>query len=257
MNRLQFAPPPTPKKSSSTHNVQQSLLQTATHDGVHHAMFVPGHYEPNYAYPLLVWLHGDSDDERQLQRVMPLISMRNYVAVAPRGSSICDGGTSGFRWRQTDESIAQAEHDVFECIELARSKFNISPARIFIGGYGSGGTMALRVALNHPHRFAGMMTIGGPFPTGSRPLANLAQARRLQLFIAQGRDAADYPVDQMCGELRLFHAGGLSVTLRQYPCGDELTTQMLHDLNVWVMEQVTGTSSTPPESSNQCRGDAN
>ena len=38
----------------------------------------------------------------------------------------------------------------------------------------------------------------------------------------------------------LFHAAGMSVTLRQYPCGDELTTQMLRDLDVWLMEQVTG-----------------
>jgi hypothetical protein len=30
------------------------------------------------------------------------------------------------------------------------------------------------------------------------------------------------------------------VHLRQYPCGDELTTQMLHDLDAWLMEQVTG-----------------
>jgi len=35
----------------------------------------------------------------------------------------------------------------------------------------------------------------------------------------------------------------MSVTLRQYPCGDELTTQMLRDLDVWLMEQVTGVST--------------
>ena len=29
-----------------------------------HCLFTPQHYERNYAYPLLVWLHGPGDDER-------------------------------------------------------------------------------------------------------------------------------------------------------------------------------------------------
>ena len=52
-----------------------------------HALFAPMHYEPGYAYPLIVWLHGTGGDQRQLQRVMPLVSMRNYVAITPRGIS--------------------------------------------------------------------------------------------------------------------------------------------------------------------------
>ena len=34
-------------------------------------------------------------------------------------------------------------------------------------------------------------------------------------------------------------AAGLSVTLRQYPCGDELLTNMLVDTNSWLMGLVT------------------
>src|SRR5688572_27524759 len=55
------------------------------------AWFTPMHYEPNYAYPLLVWLHGDHGDQQQLKRIMPLVSMRNYVAVAPRAPERDDG----------------------------------------------------------------------------------------------------------------------------------------------------------------------
>ena len=47
-----------------------------------HATFAPMHYEPNYAYPLLVWLHGYASNEHELRQVMPQVSMRNYVAVA-------------------------------------------------------------------------------------------------------------------------------------------------------------------------------
>ena len=30
-------------------------------------MLAPLHYEPNYAYPLLAWLHGSGGDERELK----------------------------------------------------------------------------------------------------------------------------------------------------------------------------------------------
>ena len=36
----------------------------------------------------------------------------------------------------------------------------------------------------------------------------------------------------------------MHVTLRQYPCGDELNAQMLHDMNVWIME--LSPASRPP-----------
>jgi hypothetical protein len=32
-----------------------------------------------------------------------------------------------------------------------------------------------------------------------------------------------------------MHAAGCTVALRQYPCGDELTTTMLSDLDRWMM----------------------
>lgn len=105
--------------------------------------------------------------------------------------------------------------------------------------------MAFRVGLANPDRFAGIVSIGGAVPAGRRILSRLEEARRVPLFVASGRDSVDHSADQICDELRLFHTAGFSVTLRQYPCGDELDTLMLRDMNVWLMEQVTGVESTP------------
>lgn len=54
--------------------------------------FGPLHYEPNYRYPLLIWLHGLGESEQTLLSIMPEISLRNYVAIAPRGLRV-DGGS--------------------------------------------------------------------------------------------------------------------------------------------------------------------
>ena len=214
-------------------------------DSMPHMLFAPLHYESGYSYPLIVWLHGAGDDEHQLKRVMPLVSMRNYVSIAPRGTlPICTKEDSeGFVWQQTAEEIAQAEQRVMAAIEIARDRYNVAENRIFIAGFQDGGTMAFRVALNHPHRFAGALSLGGGFPQGHQPLRRLNELRSLPLFLATGVEGSLYPQESLCQDLRLFHSAGLSVSVRQYPCADELTTVMLSDTNRWVMDHVCGNAS--------------
>ncbi len=208
-------------------------------------LFVPLHYEPNYAYPLIVWLHGPGRDERQLLEMMPLVSRRNYVAVAPRGLCLREDERRGefCGWSQSVDHIQEAEERIFDGIEAAQRKLNVAPDRVFLAGFDSGGTMALRVALGHPWRFAGVLSIGGAFPSGQTPLGRWNQARNLVVFMALGRESLEYPPARACEDLRLLHAAGISVTLRQYPQGHYLTSQILGDVDRWIMEQVAAGSS--------------
>lgn len=206
------------------------------------ALFAPLHYEPGYAYPLIVWLHGQGSDESQLVRIMPLVSMRNYVAAAPRGALVAAASESTsqrYGWEQTDEAIQQALQQVDDAIALARRKFHVAPRRIFLAGFDTGGTMAFRVAMSRPSRFAGVLSLCGPFPTARTPLGRLVEVRELPVFLAVGRNSREYPSEEVCANLRLFHTAGLSTTLRQYPFGHELAPQMLADVNRWIIEQIS------------------
>lgn len=233
-----------------------------------HMLFAPLHYEPNYAYPLLIWLHGPGEDEQQLRRIMPAISLRNYVAVAPRGTAPASTvaapdaiasspaasaavasisalaassrlSSTGHTWRQSEGHIQAAELRVMECVDVAAAKFNIAPERCFLAGYGAGGTMAFRIALRNPQSFAGVLSLSGSFPSARAPLAQLHAVRRLEVFIACCRAGAMYPTEKVCHDLRLLHTAGMSVVLREYPGEDALSPQMLADMDRWLMEQVT------------------
>ncbi len=218
-----------------------------------HCIFTPLHYERNYAYPLVVWLHGPDDDERQVTRVMPLVSSRNYVGVGPRGTLPGELPDS-YRWEQDAAHIALAEQRVLSAIAAARRWMNVNRARIFLAGYGCGGTMAFRIALNAPRRFAGVLSVGGRFPTTLRPLAQVHLARSLPIFLATGRDSVEYPEADVCDHLRLFHAAGMSVCLRQYSCGDDLLTNMLSDMDRWIMEQLIPQPAPCDEASHRSGG---
>jgi phospholipase/carboxylesterase len=98
--------------------------------------------------------------------------------------------------------------------------------------------MALRLALGSPDYFAGVLSIGGGLPTTARPLARLHEVRGLNVFLATGRESAAYPESEVCANLRLLHAAGMSLNLRLYPGGDDVTTGMLADMDRWIMEHV-------------------
>jgi phospholipase/carboxylesterase len=216
------------------------MLRPAPRHEQPQCLLVPQHYEPNYAYPLVVWLHDSGGDERELKRVMPLVSLRNYVSLAVRGTCQDNGG---YGWSESADAILAAESRIAEAVGHAKQRFNVHPERVFLAGHGVGGTIALRLALRAPDRYTGAASIGGSFPEGQAPLSRLAAIRHSRLLIMHCRDSLTYPVERVCQELGLFHAAGMAVTLRQYPCGDELTTQMLRDLDVWLMEQVTGVAT--------------
>jgi phospholipase/carboxylesterase len=173
---------------------------------------------------------------------MPLVSMKNYVAVAPRGFWLppADSAMEGFGWPQDPDHIHAAEQRVCESIAAARRKFHVAADRVFLAGFDSGGTMAFRIAMNQPDRFAGVISIGGPFPSGQTPFGQWTQARRLAVFLGVGRASQEYPPPQVCEDLRLFHAAGISITLLHYPCGHTLGEKMLGDMNRWIMDEVNG-----------------
>ncbi|ADB18979.1 phospholipase/Carboxylesterase [Pirellula staleyi DSM 6068] len=256
MNRLSIDANTPASSPAATAQVSQPLARIAERRATPHSLLTPMHYEPGYAYPLVIWLHSDGGDEHEVETVMPLVSERNYVAVGLRGTD-SRGKHRGYKWTQDFLSIHHAQQRMFDAVEQATERYNINQERVFIAGYGCGGTMALRLALQFPNLFAGAVSLGGSFPRGTAPLANLEQARKLPMMIAHARDSRTYTVDHLCDELRLFHAAGLAMSLRQYPCGDELTTQMLHDFDVWMMEQVTGMSSTSDNSMCEMPGDHN
>jgi phospholipase/carboxylesterase len=177
---------------------------------------------------------------------MPQVSVRNYVSIAPCGVGACQGG---FSWPQSRESILAAEAAVMECITLAKSRYHIAENRIFIAGCGTGGTMAFRVGLNHAEQFAGVLSFAGAMPADQTPLADFKRCRKVPCFVSHGRESTRFDVDTLCGQLKLMYAAGFDVTARQYPNGDQLSPMVLHDMNVWMMELVTGQKASPPQDS--------
>jgi phospholipase/carboxylesterase len=188
-------------------------------------VFVPQGYEPGYDYPLLVWLPDSDARPFDLGRAMARTSLRNFVAVQPRGAG--DGGEA-----------------VWRAIDRVASRLSVHPRRTYLIGSGAGGTAAFRLACRHPESFAGVVSLGGPFPLDEGLFARIETLRRLPMLlccrtadVASGAAAVDRT-------LRLFHAAGATLSLRIYPGGKDLSRTRLADVNRWIMEDVCGATAS-------------
>lgn len=202
------------------------------------SVFAPLDYEPNYAYPLIVWLHSDGQTSSQLETLMTSISVRNYVGVAPQAS--VGNFQCGYFWEQDFDSIQVAGKSISDAVAQAKKRFNIQPRRIFLAGSGGGGTMALRIGLRNPGQFAGIISLNGPMPSGQSPLAQWSRCRNMPIFwgqCVQNPDGLDQ--EQMCEQFRFLYASGfLNVSVREYQTRQQLEFHAPSAMNRWIMEQI-------------------
>ncbi|MFO0892396.1 MAG: esterase [Isosphaeraceae bacterium] len=251
-------PSPAPTTTSSA---ASTLVETR---------FVPRQYEPNYAYPLLVLFHGRASDEDQLVRAMPALSWRNYVALGLRGPEpvIKRDRLAGFSWGRDFEShdrinlrprtrgpeaeivrkslfdadpddFDRLEAGVFTAIRKTRSLLHIHSERIFLVGCGEGAAVAYRFGLSFPERFAGVVAINGWLPGGFRPLGRMKACRDLPILVVHGAWNLRHPLANTRREVGILRAGGLRVAFQSYPSTHRLNSQMLADVDTWLINHCT------------------
>jgi phospholipase/carboxylesterase len=174
-----------------------------------HRLFVPEHYEPRYDYPLIVWLHSDESSEWELDVAMEAISLRNYLAIAPRGHRTSAKSNRLFRWGTQLADLMVAENLVFECVDALLESMPVHADRIFLAGVGSAGTVAQWIGLKHPNRFAGVVSMQGAFPKHRCALSGWKDARELPVLFLQGEPTKGCGDTEVVEAMRLAHAAGL------------------------------------------------
>jgi phospholipase/carboxylesterase len=188
------------------------------------SLFTPLGYEAGYDYPLVVWLPDRTDAGFDLGRVMKRVSLRNFIAVVP-------GADDGER-----------EPAVWRSIDRVCERLSVHADRIFLVGVGGGGGDAFRIACRHPQSFAGVVSLGGPFPLAEGLFSRLFDVRSLPMLLCCHGDPSPDAARHTDQTLRLFHAAGASLAMRIYPDRNQLSKAILCDVNRWLMDEICGAS---------------
>ncbi|MER3415628.1 MAG: hypothetical protein C4297_05375 [Gemmataceae bacterium] len=196
--------------------------------------FLPAGYEPEYAYPLVIFFPGRGDDERRLRRWAPQLSRRNYICLGLRGPQAVAGPQVLYHWGHGADQWLLVEDYVFTALaELMRTR-RIHPHRVFLVGVREGAEAAYRLALSFPERFAGVVALNGHLPTPC-PLLRLSAVRRLPAFIGHGIANPYVPLSYARQAYRYFYTAGAPVVWHTYATTHRLHPHMFRDVNQWLM----------------------
>jgi phospholipase/carboxylesterase len=207
--------------------------------------FLPTGYEPNYAYPLLVFFHGHGGCEEQVLRLAPRLSRRNYICISLRGPQTLGprpDGRIGYSWGADGRCDAPTEDYVLGAIQQTRRSYHVHSERIYLAGFCEGATLAYRLALQYPERFAGVVALNGAMPRHGGPLLRLPAARSLRVLIGHGIANAVVPLAMARQDYRLFYSAGMDVRMNGYSTTHRLHPDMLRDVNRWVIDSITNPS---------------
>lgn len=242
MNRL----PPIASSSFQSSSVQVAeatiplLERTPLALSAPHRLFFPKHFEQRYEYPLIIWLHSADSSECELDEVVPAISTQNYIGIGLRGTESSRVRPDCYRWCEGDTSRKIAEELVVSTAQMAVEDFPVNSSRIFIGGYGTGGSMAQWIGLRNPHTFAGVISINGAAPDKPSVLASWKHAKQLPVMYMYGDSSKLCPVDQVAKTIAFAHRSALNYQYVQFNCGDCLDTTMTSMMNKFMMAQIAG-----------------
>jgi len=205
------------------------------------AVYLPQPYEPNYAYPLIVWVQPTGCRLAPLNQIMTVLSERNYLGTISRlALSVADPlralslGTQGGAETRSRSTVPwnwlqEVRRDVLH----ARRQFHVHSERIYLAGVGPGATAAIQLLLAKPEWFAGTIAID---PTVEMDQISLRQFRGLadkRLFISsKGQNSILPKLEQLC------HSAGMDVTRKTYRTQQSLHRRVLLDVDSWVMSRI-------------------
>lgn len=195
------------------------------------AVFTPEGYEPNYAYPLVIWFHDTGESEQVLHRIMPEVSDRNALGLALRGERAIGGGR--FEWAENVDE--QREQRLIAAIRRLRREHHVHTERIVLAGRGVGASVAAGLFLRRPDWFGGLALFDAPAEALSVDLSRREELAGKPVLL-------DLPVVHLGrgreGAGRLA-AAGFDVTFRHVR-SRSLPPDTLRSLDRWLLGSVCG-----------------
>ena len=211
------------------------FLARATTDRPH-LIHLPEHYEAGYAYPLVVWFHGDGSSEAEVAEVMPSISERNYLGLALRGNVVAG---DGFGWSVSGVPFQTLVDDVESLVLAMRRQYHIHSERIYLAGFGSGASAAMELILKKPEWFGGAACFCGAFPELHIPKRRRRELRNKRVLLATAANSRTCKVGDVVAAGRLLYSSGMQIGTRVYQdAGSTPSSKMLSDINHWFMDDV-------------------
>ncbi len=144
-----------------------------------YGLFVPPAYDPEFALPLVVCLHGAGfTGDSYLERWAKRLGESHLLA--------CPTSMAGTWWTRSSEEL------VFATIRNVRVRYRIDPDRIYLTGMSNGGIGAWIIGMHHAPRFAAVAPMASGIDDVLFPF--LENFRNTSLYVIHGARDQIMPV---------------------------------------------------------------
>jgi phospholipase/carboxylesterase len=216
-----------------------AFARARTFDARRTRILLPEPYEPNYAYPLVVWFHDAGGSERELPRVMTRISTQNYLGLSLRGPIPCGETLSaGFRWPGEGSDLEGLLGDLRAIVGTVRREWHVHSERIVLAGHGEGATLALRLLLARPEWFFGAVALSARLPKSHATPHAFREEQGKPVLLGVGAQDPRASVGDVVQTGRVLHAAGLKVATRVFDGACDLTPELGREVDRWIMEEL-------------------
>jgi phospholipase/carboxylesterase len=196
--------------------------------------------------PLLVLIHGYSKSADSYAKLPRRISEDAFSYLVPQGPYRFKNpdGSAGHGWMIS----AGGQHDTVgrtRAEEMILSLVDESVARlgssaVYLMGFSQGAFMASFLGMKYPGRFQGVVVQGGwRNPEVAQPLLD-AGVTGARFFLQHGTEDRGITLDRGRELAEALAAAGAEVDWKTYPCGHELTRDILEDVHAYVSGTLEG-----------------
>ena len=150
MQMIPTLPPPRAAENVDAKTIEVPLAGRGMAKGSAFLLKLPPEYRHSRSYPVLMLLHREGENARDMvQRWADVAADNGVILAAPMWSS------GPFA---TNYGYSEREHNlVLQTLFNLRQAYNVNSDRVFLFGLGQGASMAFDVGLSHPDLFAGVI----------------------------------------------------------------------------------------------------
>lgn len=172
-------------------------LNALAHGGVNRTVgvYVPSTYDAARTAPVIVALHGRFSSAvafHAMSHLARVAEERGAILVYPQtaGAFWNDGGHAALGRREPPQEDALF---IAQAIAAVRTQYAVDPARVFLVGYDTGGSMAFKLACDGQIAFAGVAVVSALL--WDYQTQTCASPRAAPMLILHGRQDDAFPVN--------------------------------------------------------------
>ncbi len=209
-----------------------------------HAVYEPVGSGP---HPTIFAMHGWGASALDLIGLAPYLAGGRFMVICPQGPVEVEiGPTRGYGWyplrmggAQDPEAIANAAQKAQSFVEAAIERYPADRRKIVILGFSQGGSMAYRLAITNPARYAALVALSTWFPPELKDAATDRDAlARLPTIVQHGRADEMIEIGRARTSVENLRELRIPLSYKEYDCGHEITADALQDLGEFLETKV-------------------